>query len=614
MLSRVAGEDDGAEEALTSDARARFNETRWVADARLTRYAALVALVLHPIGGLTDYAIIGVDPRLWPLLGLRLAASAIHIPILLACSRPAPSPSKGGQGINRLVGLAFALSVIAGVLGPTTLRPTSVASQGGPLLLILVLYALVFPVWRERKITAFMIASAVYVAIGFYWRARIGYGGAHELITISIFLVAIGTLIPRVNQRIEQLEFDRFTAQDELTRTIARLQREVALREERELALDRARRAAEEASKAKTSFMASVSHELRTPLVGILGVAELMRDAEARREEETRERIELLRQSGEYLLGLVNDLLDYFKIEAGKLALRELPVSPRAFAKAAQELVKPRVDAAGITLTVTVSPELPVWILGDPLRLQQILLNLLGNAVKFTERGGVSVELYPADEELVLIVADTGVGMAPEVVERVFEPFEQAENARGRARGTGLGLTITRRFVEQMRGSIDVRSKLGQGTTVTVRLPLVESAPPREEVSGTRRLEPGRALRILVGEDHRVSATITKAMLQKLGHRVTLARDGGELVERATAERFDVVLTDMHMPVLDGAEATKRIRASPYNGETPVLALTADAFESNHATLLAAGVDDVLVKPISGAALAKALAEHTQSA
>ncbi|MGB1275490.1 MAG: histidine kinase dimerization/phospho-acceptor domain-containing protein, partial [Nannocystaceae bacterium] len=288
-----------------------FEVERWPINARVMRAAAVVAMVLNPIGGLTDYAIAGATSTTFTLVALRLVASAIHVPIFLACRKSQPSAK-----LELWIGLGFVATVIAGILGPTLLRPTSVASQGGPLLLMLVLWSLLFPGWRRHKATLFMIVSAVYVGIGFYWRGINGYGGKHELITVSIFLVALGLLLPKVYARFESTEFRLFRAQKGLERTVVQLEEEVELRREREVALRDAREEAEAASAAKGEFLANVSHELRTPLVGILGISELLLDARLKSNE--RERVEVLQSSGQLLLGLVNDLLDFSKLEAGR--------------------------------------------------------------------------------------------------------------------------------------------------------------------------------------------------------------------------------------------------------------------------------------------------------
>ena len=594
-------------------AQSKYAAQRWQADARLTRYAALVALILHPIGGLTDYAIIGSDSRLVPLLGARLAASLLHLPILMLCWRARAQPPRY---IEALIAAAFAVSVLAGVLLPTALRPTSVASQGGPLLLLLVLYALVFPAWRRLKIGLMLLMSAIYVGIGGYWRSQIGYGGSHELITISIFLVAIGTLIPRVTRRIEQTEYERFMAQDELSGTVERLREEIELREQRELALDVARREAEDANAAKTSFMASVSHELRTPLVGILGAAELMRDSPQAQAGELRERVELLRLSGDLMLELVNDLLDYFKLEAGKLSLRALPLNLNHVTRATVELLDARARERGLELRCEIDEDLPEWIEGDPVRLQQLLLNLLGNAIKFTDEGHVELSLRRVQEGagLDIEVRDTGVGMEPDFVERMFEPFEQAEHTRDRPQGSGLGLAITHHLITQMGGTIAVESALGEGTCVRVSLPLRGAeAPVVEERAGgpaeAAKLVEG--LDVVIGEDNPVNAMILVAMLAAAGHRVTHAPNGSELLELASTGDYDVVLTDRRMPGLDGAEVARQLRAlGAPRGTVPILALTAEAFEEEHAQLREAGIDEVLVKPIGAQQLAEAIARQ----
>jgi len=582
-----------------------FEVERWPAHARVMRAAAVVAMVLIPMGGLTDYAIAGATATTYTLVALRLVTSAIHMPIFMACRRSRPSPTLGFW-----IGLGFVATAISGILGPTLLRPTSVASQGGPLLLILVLWSLLFPAWRRHKSTIFMLVSAVYVAIGFYWRGVNDYGGKHELITMSIFLVALGLLLPKVYARFEATEFRLFRAQKGLERTVIQLENEVELRRERELALREAREQALAASAAKGEFLANVSHELRTPLVGILGISELLLDA--RLGDGERERVEILQRSGQLLLGLVNDLLDFSKLEAGRLPLERVAVSIPTVCRHVIDLLGARAVEKGIWLRLEVSAQAPEWVETDPLRVEQILLNLVGNALRFTDKGGVLLRVeVESSDRIRLIVKDTGVGIGVADLERIFKPFEQAAASTARNfGGTGLGLSITQRLVARLDGEITVDSTVGVGTKFEVVIGAQPTQPPADLRAPTGGF--GVAMRILLGEDNPVNALVITALLRSMGHHVDLASDGQALIQAAGSERFDLILTDIQMPELDGAEAARRIRESvPMADNTPILALTADVSRRSQKT---GYFDAVLPKPIARHELQKVLQQFANPA
>lgn len=582
--------------------RQQYEDERWPANARVMRAAALSAMVLNPIGGLTDYAISGATATTYTIVALRVIAACLHIPILRDCLRDRPSP-----GLERWIIAGFVATAISGVLAPTLLRPTSVASQGGPLLLLVVLWSLLFPAWRTRKSTVFLLVSAAYVAIGYYWRPLIGYGGQHELITVSIFLVALAILLPKVYARFESTEKRLFTAQKGLEQTVLRLEDEVDLRRAREISLRNAREQAEAASAAKGEFLANVSHELRTPLVGILGVGELLLDADLPTRQHRR--VELLQQSGQLLLGLVNDLLDFSKLEAGRLPIERIPVAvARVFGHVCQ-LLQRRADEKGIWLRLEIDPGCTPWVLADPLRLEQILLNLVSNAIRFTDSGGVEIRANTHTGEdgrgrLKFAVKDTGVGIDEEDLERIFDPFEQAAKSTARKfGGTGLGLSITQRLVERLGGKISVQSQVGTGTEFTVEIVAdATSVPVKERVAVP--IDEGTSLRILLGEDNPVNSLVLTALLRSLGHSVEVAKDGAALVDAAARGGHDLILTDIQMPILDGVQAARKIRESGHTG--PILALTADVSGSAQSE----DFDAVLPKPIAREALQKALMRY----
>jgi signal transduction histidine kinase/CheY-like chemotaxis protein len=391
-------------------------------------------------------------------------------------------------------------------------------------------------------------------------------------------------------------------------------------------ALERALADAQSATKAKSEFLATMSHELRTPMNGVLGFAQLALDE--RPPARIREQLLEIHRSGSTLLALLNDLLDFSKIEAGKLQLECEPLSLAAIVERACRLARLAAGPKGVRVEASVDVALPPRLRGDALRLEQVLTNLLGNAVKFTERGEVHLDVRAArlldgSESVSLAVRDTGIGMTDEQIARLFQPFVQADGTTTRRfGGTGLGLVITRRLVELMGGEIEVSSSPGRGTTFTakVRLPISESADG-EPASTSAPSEPpvladelrGRyaGKRVLVVEDGVVNQRITKAMMQKLGFEVEIAEDGRIALEKvATANPpFDLVLMDVHMPEMDGLEATRELRKLHSAEALPIIALTADAFEDDQQASRQAGMNGHVTKPTRLAALARAVGE-----
>ncbi len=394
-------------------------------------------------------------------------------------------------------------------------------------------------------------------------------------------------------------------------RTRSRLLEEIARREE-------ALAAAEEASRAKSAFVAMVSHEIRTPFHGVLGMIELALDLA--REREQRDYLRTARQSAEYLLQLIEDVLDLSRIEAGHLELEETPFDLLEVLEGSLRILLPRAIDRGIDLRLVTARELPFGVRGDPVRLRQVLINLLGNAIKFTERGEVilSVDVMERDEEsatLRFAVRDTGPGIPADRIEQIFEPFRQADSAVHRKHGgTGLGLAISRRIVEAMGGRLACDSTLGQGSVFhfTARLPLAraDEVPAAEASTGQGGLLTGfGTLRVLVAEDHPVNRKVVARMLEKDGHRVVEAENGQEALERLDPS-VDVVLMDVHMPVMDGIAAARAIRALEEGSgrHVPIIALTGGALREDREACAGAGMDACLVKPVTRNALFSTIA------
>ncbi|HVX13881.1 MAG TPA: ATP-binding protein [Pirellulales bacterium] len=401
-------------------------------------------------------------------------------------------------------------------------------------------------------------------------------------------------------------------------------------------ALKEALSAAQAADRAKSEFLANMSHEIRTPLTAILGYTELLREGTRHPGETLRishgDALETIHRNGEHLLQVINDILDLSKIEARRLDLEQVYASPRQIVAEVMALFAARASAKDVRLESHFDAELPDAIETDPTRLRQVLANIMGNAVKFTEEGTVHIEARwqgprtgPATIEFA--IRDSGIGMTQQVVGRLFQPFTQADGSTSRRYGgTGLGLAICSRLVQMMGGAIEVASEPEKGSCFTVRLP-VDHARSRNAdtvaITGDERASPAHATafcgaeatglagcRILLAEDSADNQRLIRHLLHSAGAEVTLAENGQLAVDLALTEldresAFDLILMDMQMPVLDGYEATSRLRAAGY--WQPIVALTAHALRAEHDKCRAAGCDDVCTKPIERAAFFAAL-------
>ncbi|MBM4783962.1 MAG: PAS domain S-box protein [Archangiaceae bacterium] len=385
---------------------------------------------------------------------------------------------------------------------------------------------------------------------------------------------------------------------------------DVTERKEFEEALVVAREQAIEASRVKSEFLANMSHEIRTPLNGILGITQLLLDGQLERQQ--RHLLGAIRTSGETLLTLINDILDLSKVESGKLQLETVPFAPSELIERVVQVVGVRAKEKGLALTVELERSVPARVLGDPTRAQQVVTNLVSNAVKFTEAGSVRIVVRRAEPRgLCVEVHDTGIGIAAEKLDALFEAFSQVDGSiTRRYGGTGLGLTISKRLAEQMGGRLSVVSREGVGSCFTVTLPLPPAEVAVPKLTELESPRPARPLRVLVAEDNAINALVVRALLERDGHQVTIVASGLEAVQASERPGWDLVLMDMQMPEFDGLEATRRIRERERVSGTrlPIYALTANAMKGDLERCTDAGMDDYLTKPVNLAVLRQRLA------
>ncbi len=398
-------------------------------------------------------------------------------------------------------------------------------------------------------------------------------------------------------------------------------------------AVQREKQAAEEASRAKSEFLANMSHEIRTPMTSILGFTDLLAEETSSRTASSREldAIATIQRNGEHLLEIINEILDLSKIEAGHLESELEAFSPAALTEQVVVSMRPRAQERGLSLEFEIESSVPVAVESDPTRIRQILINLVSNALKFTEEGRVRVTVRHSgragNPRLSFEVSDTGIGMSSREIAGVFEPFVQSDSSASRKyQGTGLGLTICERLTSMLGGTIDVKSELGKGSTFLVSIPIVEVDRGRLKASGGVHSDPsserddhGRAplprlpsgCRVLIAEDGRDNQRLIADTLQRAGADIEFAEDGALAIKKVRAAEeqhhpFDVILMDMQMPVLDGYRAVKQLREGGYR--RPIIALTAHAMPGDRQKCLDAGCDAYAAKPIDRRQLIKLIA------
>jgi len=424
---------------------------------------------------------------------------------------------------------------------------------------------------------------------------------------------------------------------EDLTKAIDALQQEITERKKVESALERyqnhleelvkertieaesARQQAEAASRSKSSFLANMSHELRTPMNAILGFSGLMIRDDALTGKQM-EYLEIISRSGKHLLSLINDVLDMSKIEAGQIELDNSPFFLSVLIPDIVDMVRGRIAEKGLQLLVEQPSGLPRRILADKAKLRQILLNLLSNAVKFTQQGGITLRLAILPDfdtpRLLIEVEDTGIGISPSDQTHIFDAFFQV-GGKAMERGTGLGLAISSQFVELMGGSLHVESILGKGSVFRMELPVElaeETLIPQEqeqEADGVIELEPGQdAYRVLIVEDQRENALLLQTLMEKVGFEVRVAENGVSGIELFKNFKPHFIWMDRRMPVMDGIEATRRIRAMEGGQSVKIVAVTASVFKEQRSELLSAGMDEIVNKPFQPEDIFGCMARH----
>ncbi len=447
-------------------------------------------------------------------------------------------------------------------------------------------------------------AKAVTLLKNYGIRARMSTNGE-----VGMLIAGFNEMLSEIQKRDRKLQLHSENLEEQVSARTAELQR---LNEE----LTGAKEKAESGSRAKSEFLANMSHEIRTPMNGILGMIELMLDAGAMAEQS--ESLMVIKDSAEALLAILNDILDFSKIEAGKLDVDLVPFDIRECVAGTVRLLSVRAGQKGLQLTCNIHPGVPGRIHGDPLRLRQVLLNLLGNAVKFTDSGSVSVEVAAVcredGRELEFAVRDTGMGIPSEKQDSIFQAFAQADGSMTRRfSGTGLGLTICSRLVEMMGGKIRVESQPGQGScfrfTIPATGPAFDEPSPAPSPAVPAASGDPHSLRILVAEDHPVNQQIVVRMLENYAHRPVVAGNGREVLQAMTQGLFDLVLMDVQMPVMNGLEAAQAIRRSERGSShhIPIVAMTAHAMKGDRELCLQSGMDGYLSKPVRIRELLEAL-------
>ena len=495
------------------------------------------------------------------------------------------------------------------------------------IMLVCIIASFLFSCWMQRWLSAPILTlaeAAQQIERESNYSIRVTATTRDEMAVLYESFNRMVEQIQSSNAKLEQanagLEEAHAFLEQRVSERTRELQEEVHHRADIQIELERAKNAAEAANRAKSDFLANMSHEIRTPLNAILGFASLMRDG-SETEAERLDFLNTIQNGGQHLVGLVNDILDLSKIEAGQMEFDRVPTSPHQIIAEIMSVLRVRAQEKGLSLEYSWASSIPERISTDPGRLRQLLINLVGNAIKFTEHGGVRLvaRLDVDDEQLIIDVIDSGIGIPRQKLEAIFDPFSQADSSvTRRFGGTGLGLSICRHIAHALGGGVSVSSELGQGSVFTLHVATgsLEGVPllterdsdildrKRGPVTGTRTKLP--SARILAVDDGETNRKLIKLVLTRAGVYVETAENGQEGVDLALSQRFDLILMDMQMPVIDGYTATRQLRAAGLT--VPIVALTAHAMREDEERCLEAGCSNYLTKPIDSERLVSILA------
>jgi signal transduction histidine kinase/CheY-like chemotaxis protein len=520
------------------------------------------------------------------------------------------------------------------------------------------MWLMVFAVWSASSLMTFsglphvmmplVLATSVVVAIVIGSRAAGAFGGSFLLFWLLVRVATdLGWTAPILYERhwitwvmagtsFVMIMLPILALLDEQRLALSKLSREIGERRRAEQAMRGAAHMAEAASRAKSEFLANMSHEIRTPMNGILGMLQLTMLTELTGAQ--RSKLGHAEDAARSLLRIIDDILDLSKIEAGRLELETVDFSLDETMGRLATLVRPSAKDKGLHFDIALDDDVPRWLIGDPLRLGQVLLNLCSNAVKFTERGSVQVRvtrrgggtahveagnqpagaapagMKPAAVELEFSVRDTGIGISEGDRGWLFQSFSQADSSTTRRfGGTGLGLTISKRLTERMGGRIEVESAVGHGSLFrfNAHFGLADPAPRPQPAAPKGAGESGiGGVRVLLVEDNPINQEVARAMLMAAGALVEVAGDGAQAIAALANAEFDAVLMDVQMPVMDGLEATRRLRGDPRHAHLPIIAMTANALADDREVCLAAGMTDYITKPISMQTMVQAMSRH----
>ena len=549
--------------------------------------------------------------RLWVWLGCMLAIVGYRLWLAYRFERKEPPEKQFPQwGLRYIVATTL---TAAGWGASVWLFPTMERSTHLGIVHALVLAGVTTAAARlllpmKKGSIAYLLAVMIPLAARF-----IAFGDAAGIM-VGLCAIAFMLYMASATLRNHQILSEALVMRFERESLAAELQARNSQLELREIELREAQQRAEAASRAKADFLATISHEIRTPMNGVLGMLRIVRDTPLSAEQH--DYLKTASDSAETLLLLLNDVLDFSRIEAGRLELQPAPFAPTTIVRAVSEIMHTRARDKGLQFDLVVGENLPSALVGDSNRLRQILINLIGNAIKFTERGRVElsvtcVERTESSAVMHFTVTDTGIGIDSAALERLFKPFTQADTSLGRRYGgTGLGLAISTRLAQAMGGLLQVKSTLNQGTTFRLILPcrLPDAVTPAQLEDTSRFVTPTLKGRVLVVEDDSVNRQVIELFLKKMRVSPRFAYDGEAAIKLAAAETFDVILMDCQLPGIDGLETTRRLRKK-LEGARPVriIALTANPGRNVRDACLAAGMDDFLTKPVRLEHLVEAL-------